>query len=254
MALGSPVELTYRFDVAPDAVLTGDYRVFVHVLSADGTRLWTDDHDPVIPTSQWKPGQKVEYTRTRFVPIVPYLGEATIQLGLYRENERLPLQGSDPADRESVARAYNVARLNFLPTSDSVFIIYKTGWHPDEFAPEDAALSWKWTQRTAVFSVRNPRADVTLYLQYDARPDLFPEQPQQGALFIGDQEIYRFAADATTPALLRIPIAAAQLGGNDVTDLRLELDRTFIPAKLPAGGRDVRELGIRVYHLFVEER
>ena len=39
-----------------------------------------------------------------------------------------------------------------------------------------------------------------------------------------------------------------------MAELRIELDKTFVPAKLPAGGRDARELGIRVYHAFVEAR
>jgi hypothetical protein len=35
----------------------------------------------------------------------------------------------------------------------------------------------------------------------------------------------------------------------------LDVDRTFVPSKLAAnGGKDVRELGIRVYHAFVEAR
>ncbi len=53
---------------------------------------------------------------------------------------------------------------------------------------------------------------------------------------------------------MRVPITAAQLGAADMTDIRIELDKTFVPAKLPAGGRDARELGIRVYHVFVEGR
>jgi hypothetical protein len=39
-----------------------------------------------------------------------------------------------------------------------------------------------------------------------------------------------------------------------MAELRVEVDRTFVPAKLPAGGRDVRELGLRVYNVFVETR
>ena len=39
-----------------------------------------------------------------------------------------------------------------------------------------------------------------------------------------------------------------------MAELRIEVDQTFVPAKLPAGGHDTRELGIRVYHAFVEPR
>ncbi len=254
VTLGSPIELTYRFDVAPNATFDGNYRVFVHVNSPDGNTLWSDDHDPPTPTSQWKGGQKIEYTRTKFVPVVPYLGDATVEIGLYKEDQRLPMQGVDPADRQSTARSYKVGTLHFLPTSDNIFTMMKNGWHPAEYSPDDSAVSWQWTQKVGAISIRNPKTDITLDLEYDARPDLFPGAPQQVTIYAGDQVVKTFAADSTAPTLLRIPITAAQLGPNEMTDLRIEVDKTFTPARLPAGGRDTRELGIRVYHVFVEGR
>ena len=51
--LGSPVEVDYTFTVAANApALTDNYRVFVHFLDSDHELMWTDDHDPQIPTSQ----------------------------------------------------------------------------------------------------------------------------------------------------------------------------------------------------------
>ena len=102
--LGSPVDLTYRFDVAPGVKIDGDYKVFVHIVRDDGETMWSDDHEPSVPTSQWKPGQTIQYTRTRFVPVTPYLGEVGVDIGLYRDQERLPLQTSDPAEGESTNR------------------------------------------------------------------------------------------------------------------------------------------------------
>src|SRR6476646_2122648 len=65
---GSPVEFTYQFDVARDAKIDGDYHVFVQVVDSEGHRTsWNDDHVPPVPTSQWKPGQTVKYSRTSFV-------------------------------------------------------------------------------------------------------------------------------------------------------------------------------------------
>ena len=57
VAIGSPLKMTYKFQVAPDAKIDGDYIVFVHVLDPEGERLWDDDHMPPVRTSQWKPGQ-----------------------------------------------------------------------------------------------------------------------------------------------------------------------------------------------------
>src|SRR6202795_1868470 len=84
--LGSPVEVTYKFTVAPDAPpISENYRVFVHFLDADKERMWTDDHDLPVPTTQWKPGQVIEYSKTMFVPVYPYMGPTTVLMGLYSQ-------------------------------------------------------------------------------------------------------------------------------------------------------------------------
>jgi hypothetical protein len=255
VTLGSPVDLTYRFDVAPNAVISGDYKVFVHVLDADGKQLWSDDHDPPVPTSQWKPGQTIgPYTHTRFVPVVPYLGEATVRIGLYKGNDRLPLAGTDPTDRNSSGREYKVGTVQLLPSSDNLLVIHKSGWHPSEYATENPLNTWEWTQKLATMSVRNPRKDVILYLDYDARADVFGDHPQVVTVYSGDQVVTTFPVDNTSETLRRIPITAAQLGTGEMAELRLEVDKTFVPAKLPNGGKDIRELGIRVYHVFVEPK
>jgi hypothetical protein len=252
--LGSPIELTYRFNVAPDAKFDGNYKVFVHFVDADGGVLWNDDHDPSPPTSQWRPGQTIQYTRTRFLPVVPFLGEVKVTVGLYRDSDRLPLQGLDPADRQSTTREYKVGTLQLLPTSENIFVFKKNGWHPTEFAAENPSLEWEWTQKVATLTLKNPRKDVFLYLEFDARTDVFTDRPQQVTVYSGDQTVDTFPANAGVPTLRRIPITAAQLGQNEMAELRIEVDRTFVPAKLPAGGRDVRELGVRVYNVFVETR
>lgn len=251
--LGSPIDLTYRFDVAPNAApINGDYRVFVHMIDPDGTILWSDDHELPLPTSKWKPGQSVgPYTRTRFIPVIPFVGEVTVQVGLYKGDERLPLQGMDPADRNSTSRAYKVGTLQLQPQSENIFVIYKNGWHPQEFGP-DNSLEWQWTQKSAVLTFRNPRTDVVFYVEYDARTDVF-DHPQQVTVYSGDKSVATFPADSNALALRRVPIPAALLGTNEMVELRIEVDRTFVPAKLP-GGRDPRELGIRVYHAFVSSK
>jgi hypothetical protein len=40
-----------------------------------------------------------------------------------------------------------------------------------------------------------------------------------------------------------------------MTEVRIQVDKTYVPALLPAvHSRDPRELGIRVFHTFVEPR
>ena len=77
--LGSPIDITYKFVVADNAAFDEDYKVMVHVVDTDEEMIWNEDHFPPIPTKAWKPGQTVEYTRTVFVPVYPYVGQALIQ-------------------------------------------------------------------------------------------------------------------------------------------------------------------------------
>lgn len=254
VALGTPIELTYRFEVAPGASIAGDYTVFMHVETPDGTRLWGDDHAPPIPTSQWKPGQKIEYTRIRFVPPVAHLGEAVTRIGLYKGNDRLPLETSDGADKGSPRRSYRVGQLQLMPQQNTVVVTFARGWYNVEFPPSDPAVTWQWSQKTSTLSFKNPRRDVTLLLEYDARPDLMGGPAQQVTLSSNEKAITTWPVETSERTLKRIPITAAQFGTADVVTLTLAVDRTFVPGKAGGGGSDTRELGIRVYHAFVELR
>ena len=70
----------------------------LHVVDADDELMWTDDHDPPTPTTQWKPGQTIEYTRTVFVPIYPYVGEAGLA------DRPVFAEDADPADARGRGR------------------------------------------------------------------------------------------------------------------------------------------------------
>ena len=96
--LGSPIDITYRFVVAPNAPpFSENYRVFVHFVDADDQLMFTDDHNPPGPTTTWKGGQIVEYTRTMFIPVYPYIGVTAIHMGLHSvtAQTRLPLSGEN---------------------------------------------------------------------------------------------------------------------------------------------------------------
>lgn len=240
--IGSPLTLTYKFEMAPDAKIDGDYTVFMHVLDPEGVQLWTDDHQPPRPTSTWKPGEVVEYQRHIFVPNYPYIGKAEIRVGLYRGDHRLTLSGN-----EAIRKEYVVSSFELLPQSENVFLIYKEGWHPSEVAADNAAIEWQWTEKVATISFRNPQKDVLFHLEADARPDLFTP-PQQVTIRTGDQVVASFAADFRDRKRQTFPITAAQLGTGEMSELVIEVDRTFSPPG------DDRELGLRVFHAFVDPR
>jgi hypothetical protein len=249
--LGSPVEVTYKFVVAPDAPpIKENYRVFVHFLDADKERMWTDDHDLPVPTTEWKPGQVIEYTKTMFVPIYPYMGPTTVLMGLYSQasNSRLPLVGENNGQR-----AYTVGKLELLPQTENVFVMFKEGWHPAETPPDNAAVEWQWTKKDATLAVRNPKKDVTFYLHVD-QPGVFSE-PQQVTVSIGDQTIDSFTIKPKEEVIRKPMISAAQLGSGDVVDIKISVDKTYVPAVITNGAnRDPRELGVRVFHAYVQPR
>jgi hypothetical protein len=250
-ALGSPVELTYQFVVASTAPrFLHDYRVFVHVLDADRELMWTDDHSPPVPTTRWKPGETIKYTRTRFIPVYPYVGEASVELGLYGgpSGARLPLEGVDRGQRQ-----YKVATLQLLPQTENIFLIYKEGWHPSEVAPDNAVVEWQWTRKEAAITFRNPRRDATLYLDVGGRPAFLPD-PQVVSVRIGDLVLDSFPLEREE-VIRKVQVAAAQFGAADIVELKIGVDRTFVPALTPGStSKDLRELGLRVFHVFVEPR
>lgn len=251
IALGSPVDVTYKFTVAPDAPPLGARTVFVHFLDANDEMMWTDDHTPPTPTSEWKPGQTVEYTRTMFVGRYPYVGAAKIVAGLYsgESNERLKLANEDRGDR-----SYKVADFELLPQTENIFVIFKDGWHQSEVVADGAQrVEWQWTKKEATLAFRNPKRDVVLFLDAD-NPSTSANSAQQIDILLGDQALGNIVLQKGAPPVVkRMPISAAQLGIGDMVELRLVVDKTFVPALEPgASSGDSRELGARVFHAFVQ--
>jgi hypothetical protein len=245
---GSPVDATYKFTVADDAAFRENYRVMVHLVDVDGELMWTDDHEPTIPTSQWKAGQPVEYTRTMFIPVLPYVGEAHMQIGLYsaKDQSRLPLAADHVGQRE-----YRVANLVLLPQTENVFTVFKDGWHPAEVASDNAQVEWQWTRKEATLAFKNPKRPVTFYLDVDNPAGVFPDG-QRVQVLIGAQALDEFVLKPGERVLRRVAVGAEHLGGAEMSELRIAVDKTFVPAQSNLSPQDKRELGVRIFHAFVE--
>ena len=250
VALGSPVEVTYKFTVAPNAPSLGPRRVFAHFLDADDELMWTDDHDPPTPSTEWKPGQTIEYTRSMFIPSYPYIGAAKVVAGVYTpgSNERLKLSNEDRGDR-----SYKVVDFELLPQTENIFVIYKDGWHPAEVVAEGAGRTeWQWTKKEATIAFRNPKRDVVLVLQLD-NPASGPNAAQQVAVQIGDQVITTIPLNSAPAQVLKYPVTAGQLGTSDMVEIKFTADKTFVPAlEASMKSGDPRELGVRFFHVFVQ--
>lgn len=251
IALGSPVDVTYKFVLASDAAALGTRKVFVHFLDADGEQMWTDDHDPPSPTSTWRAGQTVEYTRTVFAPVYPYVGPAKVVAGLYdpASGDRVRFSGTDAG-----GRAYDVAQIELLPQTENVFLIFKDGWHAVESAADNSMVEWQWTKKEATLAFRNPRRNSILFFQAD-NPGRAASAATSVEIRLGDQILRTIPlASATADGPVhKIPLPAAALGDGDMVELRLVVDQTFVPALEPgAQSNDPRELGARVFHAFVQ--
>jgi hypothetical protein len=248
--LGSALEITYEFKVAADApAFTEDYIVFVHFVDADGELMWTDDHYPAVPTRQWKPGQTIKYNRLLFVPVYPYIGDATIDLGLYEKSgKRLVLSAPQKGQR-----AYEVAKLQVAPQSESVYLTYKDGWHLAEVLPDNSGKEWHWTQKEATLSFKNPKRNSVFFLDYGGQQKVMTE-PQTVTVSVGDQVVDTFQVGAVGD-VRRIPLTVPLLGAGDTVSLKIGVDRTFVPAVLSGGTLpDRRELGLCVFHAYIEAR
>jgi hypothetical protein len=248
LPLGSPVEMTYRFTIAPDAPSIGSRRVFVHFLDQEDELMWTDDHDPPTPTTQWTAGRTIEYTRTMFVPVYPYVGPAKVIGGVYTagSNERVKLSGNDRGDR-----SYELQSFELLPQTENVFLIFKDGWHGAEVAPQNKDEEWQWTKKEATLAFRNPRRDAMLFLQVD-NPIAQTGGARQVEVRLGDQVLATVPVSATELPVHKVPLSTSALGRGDMVELRLVPDRTFVPALEPGSSSgDTRELGVRVFHAYV---
>ena len=106
-----------------------------------------------------------------FIPVLAYIGEAEVRLGLYstRDQRRLTLAGEDAGQQ-----SFKVATLSLLPHSENVFLLFKDGWHQAEVAADNTTVEWQWSKKVGTLSFRNPKKDVVFYLHAD-NPASFAE-------------------------------------------------------------------------------
>ena len=242
------IDVTIQFDVAPALEpLNEDYQVFLHVLDDNESFLWADDHDPPVPTSRWRPGQTVRYTRRIRVPTHVHIGPAVFAAGLHspRTGARLPLLGDDLGEF-----AYRVATAVFQPPHERSFIVFESGWHGVELN-RSTQTDWRWTTGRAVISFRNPHRAARLRLDVQRSSHPF-ERPQRLSLVVGDRTIRETTLNTSRRVHLDYDLTAVDLGGDDVVRLELLIDQTSVPSENSGAAADTRELGVRVFDVYVE--
>lgn len=125
---------------------------------------------------------------------------------------------------------------------------YTEGWFAEETNQE---TTWRWSQKTATLQVPNPGVDAVLHVDYDARADLLQDQPRTVSISVPGRVLDTFVADAPGRRSRRVSLAAGTLGDNETAEIRIAVDRTFVPADRLAGSGDSRALGLVVYDVDV---
>jgi len=223
--LGSAVEITYSWKVEPSAKKLGkDYKALVHFLDSHGVMLFDDDHMPTPATTAWEPGKTYSYTLTKFIPIYPYAG----------------------------MQEYKVGKIELLPQTENIFLVYKDGWHNPESRTDNPGLEVTWTKKDALVSFKNPKKDVIVYLEADTNSKAFDAPPVLTVAVAGKTGLV-VPIESSEVFLKKIRVKAADLGNEEWLDLRLSMNQSFVPKLKGVNATDDRELGLMVYHLYVGE-
>ena len=222
---GSPLEITYKFVVARREVRRGLPRLRPrgrHRRRADvDRRSQSAGADP-----QWKPGQTVEYTRTIFVPVFPYVGDAAIQVGLHstKDQRRVPLAGEDVGQQ----------RLHASPGSSSCRrprtcspCSRTAGTRPNRGQRSRARMAVD--QEGGDARVQEPeegrRASISIWT---ARAANCTDAAGTGQL--GGQTVETFTLRPDERVLHKVKLPAALMGDGRLAELQIAVDKTFVPA------------------------
>jgi hypothetical protein len=241
--------VTYRFAMASDApAFTEDYHVFVHAVDEANFVLWTDDHTPATPTTQWKPGSTIEYTRQMYVPTAVATGPAELEVGLYAPStgQRVPMDAPTKG-----MKAYRLARMNVVPPRNSP-PAFGNGWNNQEGTEDGNA--WRWTKASGELMLPNPRKDATLILIVDQPVTGLP-WTQALDVRIGATTVDHSSLPAGEREIKRIPVPAPTLGDSPLVRVTLAVDKPFVPRSIASlRNIDARELGVRLFAAYFEER
>ena len=246
--LGSAVEVTYTWTMEPTAKkLTKDYHAFVHFLDSHKVILFAESHLPSPPPTTWEPGKTYSYTLTQFIPIYPYVGDVDVRVGLFSDRDRVALKGEDTGLHE-----YSVGKMELLPQTENIFLVYKEGWHNPESSAQNPSLERTWTKKDALVSFKNPKKDIIVYLEADTNAKAF-DQPPVLTIAVGGKSGLVVPIDNSEVFLKKLRVKAADLGDQEWVDLRLSMNQSFVPKLKGINATDDRELGLMVYHLYVGE-
>ncbi|HEX7825622.1 MAG TPA: hypothetical protein VF477_12020, partial [Mycobacterium sp.] len=120
---------------------------------------------------------------------------------------------------------------------------------------QDQNLEWQWTKQQATLVFKNPKKDSVFYFEMDS-PGKNLHGPQQVSINLGGQTLETFAIEPDADRILhKVKLPGSLMGDAELTELQIAVDKTFIPTVVTNGAsKDPRELGVRVFHAFIDPR
>ena len=249
MPRGRHFSVSFRFNAFPEiASLDGDHQVLVRFLDDDQEVIWQDDHFPPLPTTEWQPGQVIEYSRRVAPPLYPYIGNLIVAVGLYSPSTATnpPLLGE-----ELGFGLYKGTVVTLAPRQESNLLFYDDGWYDEEHDPT-TDRRWRWTSEQSTLTFRNPESNAMLYLQVASPPPGAVATPQILQVRVAEEVLHEVNIESNGSQFLELPLSASQLGEDEIVSLDLLVEPSFIPAALGGGSTDERRLGARVLYIFVD--
>ena len=236
--------VTYHWKIDPGfKPIQKDLAVYVHFLDKNNKILFQDDHTPPdVPTSQWKEGYQLNYPRLLLIPGI-------VRTDTDEENIPVKLVVGLHDSQDPNGPNYRVLekdlQLKYNPKGPER-VQYAEGWYEEEWN-QQMSQRWRWTGAQAVALVRNPRKNAILYIDGLVNKDAVADQKVK--LEIAGNLVEEFVPKtADFEKYYQIP--ADQLGSEDLIQIRISVDKPFVPAQVVKGSTDQRELGVQIYHIF----
>ncbi len=215
---GDALTVTYRWTTASGYRPLGqDYRAFVHIVDAEGAIIFTDDHQPLPPTSAWKPGHEYAYTRTVFAPRY-YPLRLRFRVGLFEGRERLALRGTERGGREYEVGGVTVA----TRPKEQEPLRFGEEWTLPTSSGDDPLRPSRWMrQLQGTILVKNPCVDSVLVFSATVSPALVGTWPVLEVRT--DRARWSLPARDREPQTFKLRVPAWALGSANEVPLLLHL-------------------------------
>jgi hypothetical protein len=246
------IKMNYNFKVEDTfKKLDKNYMVFVHFWRLKNKELFIlDDHLPGKPTSEWKTGDEITYSREFFLP--KFLDELDIDFEGYEE-VKLSIGLYDSTNHDDKKVLYSKI-LNVQPASiNAPDIVFSEGWNEEEMnlALENTFQKvWRWTRKKAECIIENPKKKSILIIKGGLKESIYEDQ--KISVTVNDIQIDEFISEKNFFEK-RYTLTPEQMGDEAEFKLYIESSKTFIPSSLDPKNRDNRELGIQIFLLYFRE-